>query len=200
MDEISLQAAPRTPGKGAARAVRREGNVPCVLYGHHVEALPFSTSERSLHPLIYTNRTHLVKILMGDDDWECILKEIAFHPVTDRPLHADFQVLQPGERVTLSVPIRYLGTSIGQAQGGRPSYVLNEVSVVCMPRHIPSQIDVDVTEIGIGQAIHVRDLELENLDIQAPDDQVLMTVLRARTVVEEVEEELDEEVEEIEEE
>ena len=192
MDVISLQAAPRMSGKSAARAVRREGHVPCVLYGHHVDALSFSTSEKSLHPLIYTNRTHLVKVVMGDQDWECILKDMAFHPVTDRPLHADFQVLQPGESVTLSVPIRYIGTSIGQAQGGQPSYVLNELTVDCLPRHIPSQIDVDITKVGIGQAVHVRDLELEQLDIQAPDDQILMAVLRARTVVEEVEEELDE--------
>ncbi len=192
MDVISLQATPRTPGKSAARAARRKGKVPCVLYGHHVDTLSFSTSEKSLHPLIYTNRNHLVKIVMGDQDWECILKDIAFHPVTDRPMHVDFQVLQPGESITLSVPIQYIGTSRGQAQGGQPSYVLNELTVNCLPRHIPSQIEVDVAEIDIGQAIYVRDLELENLDIQAPGAQVLMTVLRARTAVVEEEEELEE--------
>ena len=106
-------------------------------------------------------------------------------------MHADFQVLQPNEAITITIPVRYFGTSIGQVQGGIPSYVLNELIVSCLPRHIPPQIDIDVTDLGIGNAIHVRDLQLENLKVQAPDDQILMAVVRSRIVVaEETEEEI----------
>jgi large subunit ribosomal protein L25 len=105
MDVITLDARPRGAGKKAARAVRREGYVPCVLYGHHAEPVAFAVEEKSLKPLIYTHETHLVRVTVDGGAWECILKEIAFHPVTDRPLHADFQVLQAGEKVTLAVPI-----------------------------------------------------------------------------------------------
>ena len=200
MNVISLQTATRPSGKGAARAVRRQGLVPCVLYGHNEATVAFATSEKSLLPLIYTNRTHRVQIDVEGKQWDCILKDVDFHPVTDRPMHADFQVLQPNKPITISVPVRYVGTSIGQSQGGIPRFVLNELFVSCMPRHIPAQIDVDVTDVDIGQAIHVRDLELENLEVKASEDQILMAVTRSRMVLlSEEEEEVEEEEEEVEE-
>ena len=186
MDVITLEAQPREAGKKAARAARRNGDVPCVLYGHHVEPVAFQVPEKSLKPLIFTHETHLVSIEIDSNAWECVVKDIAFHPVTDRPMHADFQVLQEGEMVTLAVPVRYIGTAIGQTEGGHLSFLLHELEVSCLPKDIPSQIEVDITNIGIGDAVHVGDLEVENIDIHAPDDQVLMTILRPRVVIEEV--------------
>ncbi len=194
MDVITLEAQPREVGRKTARATRRAGNVPCILYGHRVEPVAFQVSEKNLHPLIYTQETHLITVNLDSNSWKCVVKDIAFHPITDRPMHADFQVLQEGEQVTLSVPVRYLGTAIGHTQGGRLSFMLHELEVSCLPKDIPSYIDVDITEVGIGDAIHVGELEIENVDIHAPADQVLMTVIKPRVVVEEVA--LDEEGEE----
>lgn len=188
MDVITLEAGTRKVGKGGARAVRREGNVPCVLYGHHVEPVAFHVPELSLKPLIYTTETHLVKISLGKDAWECIVKDIDFHPVTDRPIHADFQVLQEGEPITLIVPVRYVGVAKGQTAGGRVNHLVHELEVTCLPKDIPSQIDVDVTDVGIGDAIHVRDLNLEELTINAPAELTLVNVKVKRGVEEEVEE------------
>lgn len=199
MDVISLKTTTRAVGKGAARAMRRQGQIPCVLYGHQEDAVSFATSEKSLLPLIYTNRTHRVQVDIDGRQWECILKDVTFHPVTDRPMHADFQILFPNKPITISVPVRYVGTSVGQSQGGIPRFVLNEISVNCLPRHIPSQIDVDVTEVSIGKAIHVRDLELDNLEVNAPGDQILMAVTRSRMTVLAEDEEEEEEAEEVEE-
>jgi len=183
MNTISLSAETRPAGKGAARALRRIGNVPCILYGRHCDALPFSTSEKSLHPLIHTTEAHVVKISMGKEAWECILKDIDFHPVTDRPMHVDFQVLYDDEVVTLSVPVRFVGTSKGQSRGGRVSYTVRDLTISCLPRDIPARIDVDVTDVKIGEAIHVRDLDLKNIEIRAPGDQILMSVARPRVEV-----------------
>jgi len=194
MDVITLEAQSREAGRKTARATRRAGNVPCILYGHRVETVAFQVSEKSLHPLIYTQETHLITVTIDSNSWECVVKDIAFHPITDRPMHADFQVLKEGEKVTLSVPVRYLGTAIGHTQGGRLSFMLHELEVSCLPKDIPSYIDVDITEVGIGDAIHVGEIEIEKVDIHAPDDQVLMTVIKPRVVVEEVA--LDEEGEE----
>ncbi len=203
MDVITLAAQPREAGKSGARVARRNGDVPCVLYGHHVEPVAFQVSEKSLKPLIYTDETHLVEVEIDKDAWRCILKDIAYHPVTDRPLHADFQVLQEGEKITMSVPVRYIGTPIGQTHGGRTDYVVNELGVTCLPKDIPSHVDVDVTEIDIGQAIHVSDLDFPALEFHAPDDQILMTILKPRvmkepTLAEEIEGEEVEEGEEAE--
>lgn len=184
MDIITLAAQPRAVGKTGARAARRNGDVPCVLYGHHVEPVAFQVPEKSLKPLIYTDETHLIKVDLDSDSWECIVKDIAFHPVTDRPLHADFQVLQAGERITMAIPVRYVGTPIGQTHGGRTSFVVNELLVSCLPKDIPSHIDVDVHDIDIGDALHVSDLDFEALEFHAPDDQILMTILRPRTIEE----------------
>ena len=194
MDVISLVAESRIPGKRGARAARRQGAVPCVLYGQRVDSVPFAVSEKSLGPLIYTNETHLVEIKIEDSAWQCILKEIAYHPVTDRPLHADFQVLRAGSKVTLTVPVRFNGIPEGQVKGGTVSVVVNELIVSCLPKHIPSQIDVDVTHVEIGDSIHLGDLDFEDLEFQAPDDQILMVVERPR--LEEVEPTEEEETEE----
>ncbi len=198
MNVITISAQARTPGKASARQARRQGNVPCIIYGRHVETHPFVTSEQSLHPLIYTDRTHIVNVSLGDDSWECIVKDITYHPVTDRPMHVDFQALQAGEKVTLSIPLNFVGVSAGQSKGGIPQFVLNELVVSCFPRDIPSRIDIDVHEVDIGDSIFLRDLEEEALEFLAPEDQILMTVVRPRTVeeVEEVEEEGEEAEEE----
>ncbi len=188
MNAITITAEARTPGKAAARAARRQGNVPCVLYGHHVRAQSFTTTEKSLKPLIFTNRTHIVSVNLGKNSWDCIVKDVAYHPVTDRPMHVDFQVLQAGEKVTLPVPLNFVGVSVGQAQGGLPSYVLNELAVSCFPRDIPIQIDVDISQVEIGQSLHVRDLKEDTLDFLAPEDQILMTVEAPRAAEEEIEE------------
>lgn len=186
MDVITLDAKPRAVGKKASRAARRDGDVPCVLYGHRIEPVAFQVPEPSLKPLIYTNETHLVKIEVDKEAWECIIKAIEFHPVTDRPMHADFQVLQAGEKITLSVPVQYVGTPIGQTEGGHTAYSVHELDVSCLPKDIPSHIDVDVSEVAIGDVLHVGDLSIEGIEFLAPPEQILMTVLKPRAVVEEV--------------
>ncbi len=201
MNVITINAQLRTPGKSSAKAARREGNVPCILYGRHVDSHPFVTSEQSLHPLIFTNRTHIVNLSLGDDNWECIVKDIAYHPVTDRPMHVDFQALQAGEKITLSVPLNFVGTSVGQSKGGLPRYLMNELTVVCYPRDIPTQIDIDVRHLEIGDSIYLRDLDEEALEFLAPQDQILMSVVRPRVEEEETiedgaEDEAEEETEE----
>lgn len=187
MDTIKLEALSRETGKGAARAARRQGNVPCVLYGHHVEPVVFQVPEPALHPLIYTHETHVVNVTLDGDAWDCIVKDIAFHPVTDRPLHADFQVLQAGELVTMTVPVSYMGTPAGHAEGGVTNTILNELEVRCLPKDIPGHIDVDISGLNIGDALHVSDLEVEGVEFIAAPGQTLVTVMAPRVLVEEEE-------------
>lgn len=186
MDVINLEATSRDVKKKGARATRREGNVPCVLYGRHVDPVVFQVSEKSLKPLIFTNETHLVNVAMDGDSWDCIVKDLVFHPVTDRPIHVDFQVLQAGEKITLTVPIRYIGTPIGQTEGGVTNFAVTELEISCLPKDIPSQIDVDISGLNINEALHVSDLDLENIEIHALDRQTLVAVVppRAEEVVE----------------
>lgn len=197
MDAITLEAQDRGVGKKAARAVRRAGNVPCVLYGHHTEAHSFQLPEASLKQLIYTTETHVVNVKLNGEEYSCILKDADLHPVTDRPLHADFLVLEAGEMVTLVVPIRFEGTPIGQKEGGNTQVILHELEVRCLPKDIPSHIDIDIADLAIGDAIHIADIQVEGVELQGRPEQTLVTVVPPRMLeVEEEEEEVEVELDE----
>jgi large subunit ribosomal protein L25 len=187
MDVITLEAGTRDVKKKGARAVRRDGNVPCVLYGRHVDPIVFQVSEKSLKPLIFTDENHLVNVKLDGQAWDCIIKDLSFHPVTDRPIHVDFQVLQEGEKITLTVPVRYLGTPIGQTEGGVTNFAITELEISCLPKDIPSAIEVDISHLNVNEALHVSDLDLEDIEIHALDRQTLVAVVppRAEEVVEE---------------
>ncbi len=185
MEKITLAAKTRTPGKGTARAARREEEVPCVLYGHGFEPVIFQVTERDLLPLIYTDEFHRVQVKIGRKAHDCVLKTVDFHPVSDRPMHADFQVLTAGEAITLTVPIRYTGTSIGQRDGGRVQTFFHELEITCLPKDIPDHIEVDISQLQIGGTIHLSDVAAEGLNFGAAPDTLLYSVMAPRVEVEE---------------
>lgn len=189
MEAIKLEARERGVGKKAARAVRRAGNVPCVLYGHHTEPVAFQLPEASVKQLIYTTETHVVTVALDGQEWSCIMKDADLHPVTDRPLHADFLVLEAGEKVGLMVPIQYHGTPAGQKEGGDTQFILHELEVRCLPKDIPSHIDIEVSQLAIGDAIHISDLDIEGVELLGRPEQTVITVVPPRMLELEEEEE-----------
>lgn len=190
MDVIKLDAKPRTPGKGPARAARRNEEVPCILYGHTMDAsVAFQVGELDMRPLIYTDEFHRVEVSVGGESYDCILKHVDFHPVSDRPMHADFQMLTEGQKITLTVPLQIVGTSLGQRNGGSPVARVNELEVTCLPKDIPDHFQIDVTDIDIGDSVHLEDLADEKYEFGLPLEATLFFVQAAR---EEEEEELEE--------
>jgi len=193
MDVISLDATSRDVGTKAARAVRRNGNVPCVLYGHGVESVAFQVSELSLNPLIYSSDLRQVEVQIDGQSWSCVPKTIEFHPVSDRPIHVDFQVLRKGEKMTMTVPFRFVGTPIGKREGGVVKSVIHEVAVAVLPKNIVSHLEVDIENLDIGDSIQIADLDFPTLEFLSPKDQTIVTVTLPRVEVEiEEEEELEE--------
>lgn len=190
MEAITIEAQEREVGKKAARSVRRAGNVPCVLYGHHTAPVTFQVPEMQLNKLVYTTEAHIVEIRLDSAKFSCIMKEADFHPVTDRAIHADFQVLEKGEKITLTIPIKLHGTPIGQKEGGDTQVVLHEVEVRCFPANIPSHIDLDISELNIGDSIHIENLVTEGIELLGQPTQTVVTVVPPRVL--EAEEEEDE--------
>jgi len=190
MEAITIEAQEREVGKKAARSVRRAGNVPCVLYGHHTDPVAFQVPELQLNKLVYTTEAHVVEIRLDGRKFSCIMKEADFHPVTDRAIHADFQVLEKGEKITLTIPIKLHGTPIGQKEGGDTQVVLHEVEVRCFPANIPSHIDLDISELNIGDSIHIENLVTEGIELLGQPTQTVVTVVPPRVL--EAEEEEDE--------
>jgi large subunit ribosomal protein L25 len=193
MDLITIEAKPREPGRKAAQAARRAKEVPCVLYGSEIDPQVFQVEELTLRPLLYTNEFRRVQLVLGKKKYECILKDVDWDPLTDRPMHADFQTLVEGHEVTLSVPIHYTGTARGVQDGGTPQVFIHEISVRCLPKDIPDHIAVDISELEIGDALLLSDLDLdfEKLTFNVPEDQALYAVIAPRELVEPEVEELE---------
>jgi len=167
MSEVTLQATIRQePGKGT-KAMRRDGNIPGIFYGHGLKNIAVTVSEKTLRPLYATTATHIVSLRLDDGSQHpCILKDISFDPVSERPLHFDLFGLNPDEKLTIDVPVKLTGgTPQGVREGGILQHVLHKVKVSCFPQDIPEQFLVDVAMLEINTAIHVSDLEKGNVEI-----------------------------------
>ena len=191
MDSITLTAAEaRDTGKAAVKATRREGRVPCVLYGPSTEPVHFSVPHLDLRPLIHTTETYRVEISMGGEDHEAILKDVDFHPVTDEPLHADFLALTKGQKLALTIPIHLEGTAPGVKAGGRLAQPLHELEIQSLPKDIPGHVSIDISSLEVGDSLHVGDLELgDTIEVLTDPVRTIVSIMAPR--VEAVEEDED---------
>jgi large subunit ribosomal protein L25 len=163
MATANLSATPRTEsGKGVARKLRAQNNIPGVLYGHHREPQPLVVDARELDRLVehYATETTVVELAIDGQSVRTLIREIQRHPYKRQVLHIDFQALVAGEKVTVDVPIVLHGTPAGVRVGGVLDQVLRELTVEVDPSNIPNHIDADVSELALAQSLHVEDLKL----------------------------------------
>jgi large subunit ribosomal protein L25 len=180
MDFVTLEAQPRTPGKRATRDARRDGLVPCVLYGAATETLSFQVPQLALRDLIYTDQFHRIKVDLSGTTYECIIKRVDFHPTEDIPRHVDFQRLTDGSEIQLRVPVNFIGNSPGVLSGGTPQEFVHKISIRCLPKFIPDAIEVDISGLEIGESILIRDVKIEGVTFNTSDDQTLIRITRPR--------------------
>ncbi len=178
MSEIVLEAEVREATGKAAKRVRAQGKIPGVYYAHGEENIPLQVPKLSLDPLIYTSETHVIELRLKDGTKKAILRDVQFDPVTDRPIHFDLQGLREDEAVTIEVPVVLTGgTPIGVREGGLLQHIMHKVRVSCLPKDIPGKIEVNVSQLGINRAVHVRELSVPNVTIlEAPEDSVVAVV------------------------
>lgn len=177
MDATVIEAQPRETGSKAAREIRNNNRVPCILYGRNIESRPLQIPISGMNKLIYGRTAPVAEVQMDGESWNCILKDYDLHPITDRPLHADFQALAEGEKVTLTVPVRYTGIPIGQKNGGDTQQIVRELTISVLPENIPGQIEIDIADLAIGDSLHIYDLEDVDYDIKMTENQTLVTVV-----------------------
>jgi len=164
-DTLTLSAQTRDrAGKGASRAMRREGRVPAVVYGNKQEALAISLEEKALVKAM-SNGHFMNSVVMIDGVGQVVRtlpKDVQFHPVTDRPLHVDF--LRIGEHTTVhvNVPVVFTGeeASPGIKRGGVLNIVTHELELVCDAAEIPEQIEIALDGLDVGATIHINDVKL----------------------------------------
>ena len=195
MKEVSLSGAPRTHvGKKDAAALRRDGQVPCVLYGGD-EQYHFSVKHTDLEKLVYTPNVYFIGLDIDGQKKKAIIQEVQHHPVTDRMQHADFIELFDDKKVKVNVPVRTVGRARGVINGGRFAQIFRTLKVYAVPGQLPDAIEVDITNLKIGMSIRVKDLQTEGLEILNPPNAVVCAVKTARNIIEDEEEE-EEELEE----
>ncbi len=164
-DTLTLSAQLRDrAGKGASRALRREGRVPAVIYGDKKEPEAIHIAERELNKLLGTGHfmNSIVEVEIDGKSVVTLPKDVAFHPVSDRPLHVDFLRIAKGSTVEVSVPVVFVNeeASPGLKRGGVLNVVRHELELVCDATKIPDEIEVDVTGTDIGDSIHISAVTL----------------------------------------
>ena len=164
-DTLNLPAETRErAGKGASRALRREGRVPAVVYGGNEEPLSIHVEEKLLVKQLGTGHflNSIVEIEVGGKKLRTLPKDVAFHPVSDRPLHADFLRLSKDSTVHVNVPVLFINEedSPGLKRGGVLNIVRHELELICDGDKIPEDIRIDVTGLDIGDSIHISSVTL----------------------------------------
>ncbi len=164
-DTLNLPAETRErAGKGASRALRREGRVPAVVYGGKEEPLSIHIEEKLLVKQLSSGHflNSIVEIVVGGKKLRTLPKDVAFHPVTDRPLHADFLRLSKDSTVHVNVPVVFANEedSPGLKRGGVLNVVRHELELICDGNKIPEEISIDVTGLDIGDSIHISSVTL----------------------------------------
>jgi large subunit ribosomal protein L25 len=168
-------------GKKAARAYRREGLIPCVVYGgNEGENLNFVVKSSDVRNLVYTPEVFLVNLDLGEKKLMGIVKEIQFHPVKDNILHIDFLQVFEDKPVVIQIPVRLEGLAAGVRAGGKLSLDIRKLKVKALPANLPEELVVNVENLELGKSIQVGDLAFDNLEILNTKNAVVCRVQLTR--------------------
>ncbi len=180
MQIFELKGEVRTDlGKKATNALRAENKVPCVLYGGEGN-IHFAVVEKDLQKLIYTPVVYIVKLVIDGKEYEAVMRELQFHPVSDRILHIDFYQINENKPVVMEVPVKLEGFAEGVQAGGKLSLVVRKLKVKALPANLPGEIVLDVTRLGLGKSIKVKDLSFENFEIVNAKEVVIAQIKLTR--------------------
>ena len=173
--------------KSTLRQLRVDGFIPGIYYAHdQKDAIPFKVESKELRHALQSAAL-VYHVSVGGKRRNVLIKEIQYHPVTDEILHVDFQGVRMDEEVVVRVPIHTEGRPVGvKDEGGQIHHALLEVEIRCLASEIPSHFELDITELHIGQTIHAGDLDIGNFELVTSPDSMVVSVSKARGMIEEV--------------
>ena len=187
MKEISINGQKReTTGKKASKLMRKEGLVPCNLYGEKKdgkglpEAVAFSVPFTEIRKAVYTPHVYVVNINLDGKPHKAIIKELQFHPTTDALLHADFYEVTETKPITVGIPVKLNGLAQGVRDGGKLNLSIRKIDVTAPYGKIPEILEIDVTNLALGKAIKVGELSYEGLTLATPAQVVVCSVKETR--------------------
>lgn len=170
-------------GKGAARKLRSQGRIPAVIYGHGRDPATLSVSSMELDRALQgiSAESTVIDLSVDGAGVQVLIREIQRHPTRKNITHVDFYEIHAGEMITVDVPLRLVGSPEGvRNQGGVLEQFLRELEIEVLPKDIPDHIDVDVTDLGIAQSLHVSDVSVPDAKILSDPGQTICTVVPPR--------------------
>lgn len=166
-------------GKKSTKALRNEEKVPCVLYGGESN-VHFAVVDKDLKKLLYTPSVYLVNLTLGGKSYSAVMRDIQFHPVSDKVLHIDFYQTVEDKPVVIEVPVKTTGHAAGVQAGGKLALISRKLKVKALPKNMPDEIVIDVTSLGVGKAIKVQDIHIEGVELMNAKSVVVAQVKLTR--------------------
>ena len=193
MKTLAISAKLRNgTGKKDSKALRNQGNVPCVLYGGEKQVC-FYAHENDFRNLVYSPDVFIVELDIEGEKCRAVMQDLQFHPVTDKLLHLDFLEIFDDKEVTVTIPVHLKGNAVGIRDGGILSFRRRKIITRAIPGNLPDYIEINIEDVEIGQSIFIKDLRDERYTFLAPDNAVVVGVRIARELI--IEEEEEEEIE-----
>ena len=180
MKTIDISARLRTEtGKKDSKKLRNENNVPCIMYGGE-EVIPFYTHENNFKDLLYTPNVYIINFDIDGKKYQAALQDIQFQPVTDKITHIDFIQVFEDKPVTMNIPTRIVGDSIGIKAGGKLRIKRRAIKVRGFLKDLPDVLEIDITKLAIGMSTKIHDLSYPNLEILDPGRAMIVAVSSSR--------------------
>ncbi len=187
MKEINVTGQKRNDtGKKASKLLRKEGLIPCNIYGEKQGengapvAMSFTCPMNELRKVIYTPHIYVVNLNIDGENHKAILKELQFHPVTDALLHVDVYEINENKPITIGIPVKLTGLAQGIRDGGRMNLSIRKINVTAKYQDIPETLDIDVTELRIGKSIKVGDLSFDGLEMATGKEVIVCSIKATR--------------------
>ena len=185
MKTIEIKGSLRTElGKKSSKQIRKAESVPCVIYGKETN-IHFHAPELAFKNLVYTNEAHLVNLNLDGKIFKVVLKDMQFHPVSDRIQHADFVQIFDDKPVIISVPVKVHGDSVGVIAGGKLSIKRRTLKIKGFPKDLPEFIPVDITDLKIHDSVKVSDLTMDNIEFLDMKKSMVLTIATSRVALKE---------------
>jgi large subunit ribosomal protein L25 len=180
MKTITIAAERRTEvGKKSTRDLRKSDHVPCVMYGG-AEVIHFHANENDFRQIVYSPSAYIIEIDLDGKKHKAVLQELQFHPVTDKLVHMDFVEVFDDKPVTVEIPVKLTGAAIGLKDGGKPRQRRRVLKVRGLLEHLPDMLEIDITDVAIGDVIKIGDLSYDNLEILDPARSMIYAIVSSR--------------------
>jgi large subunit ribosomal protein L25 len=190
-------------GKEASKKLRQKGLIPAICYGPKTEPVPLSLDTKELMKTVGMGENVLIDLIIGDGEKAAqkvvVVRDLQIDPIKDQYIHADLFEVVMDEEISVEIPVVLVGKPEGVKMGGVLEQITREVTVECLPAHIPQNIEVDVSHLEIGDTIHIGDIKLDKMNVMVDSTTTIATLVPPTVEKVVVEEEVEEEVPEVEE-